>query len=156
MIMALHLTEQQRQAIEAQQGRPVEVVDPHTRQTYVLIAREQYERVRALLEQTAEQEPSKPSAIPPGILRSQQALRRELPQLLTQRKLQGKWVCYAGDERIGIASTKTALVRACLKRGLDDDAFYVGKIEPHQLIEEEELDPPSPFLMVEEDEGTHP
>jgi hypothetical protein len=64
-------------------------------------------------------------------------------------------VCYAGDACVGIAPTKAALVGACLQRGLDDDAFYVGKLDAYELIEEEELDPPPPSLMTDE-EGIHP
>jgi hypothetical protein len=97
--------------------------------------------------------PEAGAAIAPGIRRSQEALRQALPQLLAQPKLRGQWVCYAGGDRIGIAPTMAALVRACLKRGLDDDAFYVGKIEPDELIEEEELGPPSPSLLVDEPES---
>jgi hypothetical protein len=51
MIVAIHLTEQQRQALEAQQGQPLEMVDPDSHRSYVLLAREVYERARHLLEQ---------------------------------------------------------------------------------------------------------
>ena len=46
----IELTDAQRQALQAEQGKPVDVVDPATRRHYVLLAREQYERVRTLLE----------------------------------------------------------------------------------------------------------
>ena len=77
--------------------------------------------------------------------------RRDLPQLLAQKKLLRKWVCYRGDERIGIASTKLALMRDCLKRGWNDDEFIITIIEPQGLIEEEELEPPDPSQFVEEE-----
>jgi hypothetical protein len=143
--MKIELTDEQRRVLAGQGGRPLEVVDPHTQRTYLLIACEEYERLRSLLPDVKEPMPAaaaESEVIPPGIRRSQEALRRALPELLAQRKLRGKWICYAGDERIGIASTKAALVRACLERGLDDDAFYVGMIEPDELIEEEELEAP--------------
>jgi hypothetical protein len=70
MSMAIHLTDQQRQAIEAQQGRPVEVVDPVTKRTYLLIAAETYERFRDVLE-------SKQSA---GLLETPAAAASEGPQ----------------------------------------------------------------------------
>jgi hypothetical protein len=153
--MRLELTDEQRQAVQEQPGRPVEMIDPHTLRTYFLIAREEYERLSCHvsdLRGPGTPAPEGDMLIAPGIRRSQAALRRTLPQLLAQDKLRGQWVCYAGDERIGIAPTKAALVRACLQRGLDDDAFYVGKIEPDELIEEEELGPPSPSLFMEEEE----
>ena len=36
---AIELTDQQRQAIQAEPGKPVDVVDPTTKQAYVLVAR---------------------------------------------------------------------------------------------------------------------
>ena len=53
----IELTDAQRQALQAEQGKPVDVVDPATRRRYVLLAHEQYERVRALLEPAGEPEP---------------------------------------------------------------------------------------------------
>jgi hypothetical protein len=54
----IELTEQQRQALLAESDKPIDVVDPGTQQHYVLIAQEQYERLRALLEQKVPQPPS--------------------------------------------------------------------------------------------------
>lgn len=74
------LTDDQRQALQAEQGQPVEVVDPATRQRYVLLAREQYERVRSLLESSAEQ--AVPSAPPPaGSAREGAPLRQRIRDL---------------------------------------------------------------------------
>ena len=42
------LTEQQRQVLEAEHGRPVPVVDERTRRVYYLISAEQFEAVKAL------------------------------------------------------------------------------------------------------------
>jgi hypothetical protein len=52
--MRLELTELQRRAVQEQAGRPVEVIDPDTRRAYVLLAREQYERIRSGLESEPE------------------------------------------------------------------------------------------------------
>ena len=71
--------------------------------------------------------------IPPGIRRSQEAFWRDLPELLKTRKNRGKWVCYRGDERIGIASTQVELIRECLRRGLHDDEYDLDVIEPHAI-----------------------
>src|SRR5438270_3180019 len=134
-MMMLELTERQRQAVQEQAGEPVEVIDPDTRCAYVLLAREQYERMRSLVE--SEREPTHGVAedalgIPPGILRSQEAFWRDLPHLLSQRKLRGRWVCYHGDERIGIGAYD-ALIRECVGREIPDDAFYLGRIRPREL-----------------------
>jgi hypothetical protein len=49
--MILHLTDDQRQAIEESGGRPLPLFDVKTNSSYVLIPAEQYEKVRALLEE---------------------------------------------------------------------------------------------------------
>lgn len=46
----IQLTEVQSQAVQARQGKPVDLVDPATQRRYVLIERERYERVRELME----------------------------------------------------------------------------------------------------------
>jgi hypothetical protein len=130
--MPLELTEQQRRMVEGEAGQPVEVVDPDTQRTYFLIGSEQFEKVRPFLDDAPQ--PATPSdagsvAISPEMLRSQHAFWRDLPELLKQRKLRKRWVCYCGDERIGIAKTKTELVQRCLLRGLQRGQFYVGWIE---------------------------
>ncbi len=128
--MILQLTEQQRQMVAEQAGRPIDVIDPDTQHAYVLIARDQFEKVRSMLDESP-QSPSPSQAsfeIPPGIRRSQEAFWRDLPNLLKQKKLIGRWVCYHGDEQIGVAKTDTELVQACLRRGLKRNEFYVGWI----------------------------
>ncbi len=144
--MKIELTEQQQRVVQEQAGRPFEVLDPGSQRTYVLIESEQYERVRALLRPlptlTIPEAPL--PEIPPGIRKSQEALRRDLPGLLAQRRLRGQWAAYHGDERIGIARSEATLVRECLRRGLSPDSFYVGWIAPCELIEEEEIEDPKP------------
>jgi hypothetical protein len=61
--------------------------------------------------------------IPEGVRRSQRAFLRDLPQLLKDESLRGKWVAYHGDERIGIASTEESLLQECLRRGLKKDQY---------------------------------
>ena len=143
--MMLELTAQQRQVVQEQAGEPVEVIDPDTQCAYVLLAREQYERMRSLKE--IEREPTYPASedvldIPPGILRSQEAFWRDLPHLLSQPKLRGRWVCYHGGERIGIG-TYEELIREYGRRGIPDDAFYLGRIRPRELPpwEPEDVEP---------------
>lgn len=128
--MTLELTEQQRQQVTEHGGGPVEVVDPVSRRGYVLIAKEQYERVRAVLEAAAPAPPAEAApAVSPLMLRSQQAYWRELPELLKDGKLHRQRVCYHGDQRIGTARTDAELVRRCLRLGLQRGDFYIGWIE---------------------------
>jgi hypothetical protein len=46
----IELTDTQRQALSAEPAQPVEVIDPATLQRYVLLHRDQYERMRTLVE----------------------------------------------------------------------------------------------------------
>jgi hypothetical protein len=138
----IELTEEQAHA--ARQGQPVEVVDPQTQRAYLVILREAYERDRhgvgPPLPPDAREEAT---GVPPGIRRSQEAFWRDLPELLKSKKNRGKWVCYHGDERIGIARTQAELIRECLRRGLHDDEYDLDVIEPHALApwEVEEIEP---------------
>jgi hypothetical protein len=49
--MAIELTKDLQAMIDAHPESPPEIVDPRTNRTYVLVSAEQYERVKALLEQ---------------------------------------------------------------------------------------------------------
>src|SRR5258708_1327243 len=118
----IELTDEQRQALQADPGNPVDVVDPATRRRYGLLDQDMYERVRQVLKH-AGSSPTAPCSsfqVPPGILRSQQAFWRDLPALLKNKRNHGKWVCYQGDERIGIAGTGRELIQECQRRGLRD------------------------------------
>ncbi len=134
--MILELTEQQRAMVKGQGGRPVEIVDPDTQRTYMLVALEEFERVRPLLSEPAPGVASGSQLsfeIPPGIRRSQEAFWRELPGLLKERKLRGQLACYHGDERIGIARDDVELYGRCRDRGLKQNEFYIGYIEDRAL-----------------------
>src|SRR5438094_684948 len=88
MSEVIQLTEEQSQAVAAQQGRPVEVIDPVRRRSYVLIAAEAYQRVRDMLE--AEDRPAQPAAsVPPPntsaapMLAEIRPMRQRLKDLVT-------------------------------------------------------------------------
>ena len=66
--------------------------------------------------------------IPPMVAKSQEAFRRDLPQLLNERYRW--WVAYHGDERIGFGKTETELYKECFRRGLTEDEFVVRSIQP--------------------------
>jgi hypothetical protein len=137
--MHIELTEQER--LQAQKGQPVDVIDPQTNEAYILIARQRFEQVRSKLTPlTATTEPPE-QVIPEGIRVSQEAYRRDLPELLKQKKLFRHWVAYHRNERIGIAYTGRELLEQCLQRGLADDEFFVGWIDSCGLEVEEEVEP---------------
>lgn len=132
--MHIHLTDEQRRL--AEEGQPINLVDPQTHESYVLLTKQRFEQVRPLLTP-----PPAPGVVSEGIRLSQEALRRDLPQLLQQPRLVGQWVAYHRSERIGIAADPQALLRECRRRGLAETEFYVGWINPCELIEEEEVEP---------------
>jgi hypothetical protein len=151
----LHLTERAREGTLT----PAERAELDSYERVLQVLSGWRARARRLLEQQGMIDP--PAAalpepalqIPPGIRRSQEALRRDLLQLLQNKKLFHQWVAYHGEERIGIARTESELVRECIRRGLAHDEYYVGWIDPCELVEEEELDPPPPDLCTDgEDE----
>jgi hypothetical protein len=74
-----------------------------------------------------------PFEIPEGIRRSREALKRDLPALLADRRLRGKTIAYANGERIGIHRDELPLLREAFRRGFRDDEIYVGMIEPYQM-----------------------
>jgi hypothetical protein len=77
--------------------------------------------------------------VPPGIQRSQEAFRRDLPLLLQEPALYRQWVAYRGEERIGIAPSKRVLYQECLSKGMREDEFVVRRILPEVPREVESL-----------------
>jgi hypothetical protein len=79
--MKIELTDQQEQAVK--EGRPIEIADPQSARAFVLLAREQYERIRFLLEGSPEpglSAPGTPAATPsPGEGKPQRVRLRDLP-----------------------------------------------------------------------------
>ena len=145
------LTPELKQAIEQAGDELVRLEDPQTRQTYVLLKSEVFEKIQkivgdewrqaAIPRDTGQQEVN----IPEGIRRSQEAFFRELPELLKSRRLRGKWVAYHGNERVKIGRTQTDVIKECNRRGLDVEQYDVFVIEP-QSQEPEEVDYPSAWL----------
>lgn len=132
------LTAEQRRLIEEAGDRPVRIEDPELHQAYVLIRADLYERVRDVLEPGSIFDVS----VPEGIRRSQEGFFRDLPRLLQDRKLHGRFVAYHGDERVKIARSEPAVIRECLRRGLRPDQYDIFVIRP-QSSEPEEVDFPS-------------
>jgi hypothetical protein len=138
MMSITGLTPEQRRLVEQAGDLPVRIEDPAMRQSYVLIRADVYERVRDVIEPRSYEE----LHVPEGVRKSQEAFFRDLPELLNDRKLKGRYVAYHGNERIGIAMDDVPLIRECLRRGLNRDEYDVLIIEP-QSREPEEIDYPS-------------
>lgn len=64
----------------------------------------------------------------PSIQRANEALRRDLPELL--KKYPHRWVAYTGDWMIAVGRSRRDLYQLCLSRGFSDDDFVVLSIEP--------------------------
>ncbi len=151
------LTPELKQAIEQAGNELVRLEDPQTRQTYVLLKAEVFESIREILGDDWRQAVTpgetignaarqlKEGNVPEGIRRSQEAFFRDLPELLEDRRLRGKWVAYHRDERIKIGRTQTDVIRECNRRGLEGDQYDVFVIEP-QSQDPEEVDYPSAWL----------
>jgi hypothetical protein len=150
-LIRIQLTDEQRQALEREPGKPLDVMDPATQECYVLLAREQYARMCSLLDRSSSASSADTSfEIPIGILRSQQAFWRDLPELLKEKRNGGKWVCYHGDERLGIGD-RELLIRETLQRAIPEDAYYMDCIQPQELApwEDIEVEPPHPPIHEE-------
>jgi hypothetical protein len=120
----IELTPEQRQAVA--QGEPVRVVDETTREVYVLMRAEVFERTAGAPQPQPTEEVSSP--VSPAMLRAQRAFWRDLPELLKNRRNHLKWVAYHGDERVGLGKTRTELYNHCLGRGLRPGEFYIGRV----------------------------
>ena len=120
----IELTDDQRRAMAESGDTPPTVVAGDT--TYRLIREEAFGQVTKI---------GRPKFEPPeGIRRSRAAIRRDLPSLLRKS---GKFICYRGDERVGIGDYRT-LMAECNRRGFRDDEFVIALIGPAAGSEEEE------------------
>jgi hypothetical protein len=120
------LTPEQLDVVEQAGDQPVRVEDPRNHRTYTLVE-EACPGSRAAPDGTGQ---SLDDGIPEGILRSQDAFFRDLPELLKDESLRGMWVIYHGDERIGVATKMRPLIEECSRRGLKRDEYDVFVIEP--------------------------
>lgn len=71
-----------------------------------------------------------PDDIPEMIKKAQSAFRRDLPELLKDRRLRGQWVAYHGEKRIGTGRSKQVLYQQCLRQGMTYGEFVVRLIAP--------------------------
>ena len=126
------LTAEQRQAVQQAGDTPILLEDPETHINYVLLTVEAYERVRQVLEAPPVLDPE----IPEGVRRSQDAFFRDLPELLKDDRLRGRWVAYRGEQRVEVGRTQTEVIQECNRRGLREDEYDVFVIEPQGRVRE--------------------
>jgi hypothetical protein len=148
LVTSIYLTEEQRQVVKAEQGRPIGVIDPATGKSYVLIGREQFEPVRGLIEdQTENSVPASEHdiSVAPGIRRAQESYWRDLAELLTLKSPDRQWVAYHGSDRVAFGRTSAEHYQECVhRRGLKKDEIYIDRLEPRALPpwEAEEIEAP--------------
>jgi hypothetical protein len=120
----IELDPEQRQMVA--RGEPVRIIDPLTHDAYVVVRAEVYARLAASQPRPAE---GPDPEISPLMLRSQQAFWRDLPELLKDKRHQGKWVAYHGEERVAFGRSDIEAYQECFRRGLESGEFYVGRLE---------------------------
>jgi hypothetical protein len=142
------LTAEQREEIKRAGDEPVRIEDPETHATYVLLRAEVYEGLK--LPPSSEGESLLNSEIPEGIRRAKDAFLRDLPGLMSRKRLRGRWALYHLEKRIGIWRNPQRMLRKSLKLGLPEDEIYYGDIAPYpeepeevetSLFEFEEIEP---------------
>jgi hypothetical protein len=131
------LTDEQRKELAG--PHPIRVIDPKTKQEYVLVPADLYKQVRPLAPGPSAETPL--PEVAPGVQRSKEAFLRDLPELLANPKLDRWWAGYHLEQRIGIARTKTELVLEIERRGIGPEEWYVGIIREH-VPEPEEIESP--------------
>ncbi len=139
----IELTPSQQEALQAGSQTTLRLIDPRTKNTYVLLPESLYDQIVAAISPNGEQAQADDGfQIPAGVRSSQEAFWRDLPSLLTSTRLAGQWALYYGGTQVGIGDY-TALIRESLRRRIPDDQCYLGRIEPRELPpwETEEVEP---------------
>ena len=77
--------------------------------------------------------------MPEGIRRSKEAFLRDLPELMTRKRLRGRWALYHLEKRVGIWRNPRWMERKIVKLGLNEDEYYASVIRPRSP-EPEEID----------------
>jgi hypothetical protein len=155
----IELTPPLQKALEETGEQTLRLIDPRTRNTYILLPESVYHKMTAekshgeLTEADGTtMEHVDRSAhgfeIPPGIRCSQEAFWRDLPGLLKGARPSAGWALYHGEQRLGTGDY-TALIRECKRRGLSENEFYLGRIEPRDSPpwEPEEVEPIGPHHL---------
>ena len=154
----IELTEEQALVMEQQQD-PLQVINPRTREVFVVIRQEIYALTS---DEVSEQKNTDPIALPvtsipemsESIWLALAALRRDLPELMANRKTRGKYVCYRRDQRVAVGKNYRSVIAEVVRLNIPEDEYIVEKVQPGAgSVEEEELDRSflgNPVGLVEE------
>jgi hypothetical protein len=131
----IELTPEQQSAIDIANGAPPVVVDRRTETTYVLIRAETFERLQQVT-------PGVPNSadIPLAIREARAAFNRDLPALLANRRMRGKYVSYHRSGVAAVAADFRGIVEECNRRGFPEDEYLIEKVVPGLRMDEEEID----------------
>jgi hypothetical protein len=105
--------------------RPPVVVDARTKQTYVLVRTEDYQRLTGTpaIETATD-------GIPEGVRLAKAALRRDLPQLLNDRRFRGRYVCYWKEKLVAVNKDYLKLIREINRLEVPDGECFIAKVAP--------------------------
>ena len=104
-----------RQALEEAKGEPLRIEDPENQAAYVVVKADAYAKMRAISNREDGEE-SRPNQVSEGIRLAQDAFFRDLPTMLGDRKLKGKWVLYHRERRIAAAPKERDLIAEVIRR----------------------------------------
>jgi hypothetical protein len=89
----------------------------------------------AMADMTAREHAELFEKVAPAILRGRDAFLRDLPALLANPKYDRWSVAYTGNERIALSPSQRSVIAECLKRGLNDDEYFIGMVVPYEETE---------------------
>lgn len=135
----IELTEQQRSELAGPQ--PVQVVDPVTKEIFVLLRSDEYARI--MKTEKIEPDIDRQFQVPDGIRISQETFLRDLPDLMANPKICDHWVLYHRTDRVGVAANPEKLRREIRRRGIPQGEYFMGVICHHEP-DPEEIEPIHP------------
>ena len=132
--MRIELTDQQRQALGPQlSAGTIEVVDPVTRRVYMLIEGEVYDRVLPLLDHPPAAAAEKLSQIEPLMLRSMEAYRRDLPNLLSGKsRVRKSGSPTTATNGSALARRRRSCINCASVEGSGEESFTSGSWKSNQ------------------------
>ena len=133
------ITPEQRHEVERAGREPVRLTDPETNDTYYLLKEEVYDRIRDVIAPGPEPE------VPEGIRLAQEAFFRDLPGMLADPRLKGRWVAYHRGERIAVGRRERDVLREVARRDISDDEYCTFVVR-EQWPEPEQAELTSPWL----------
>ncbi len=142
------ITTEMKQALETAGHEPVRLEDPDTKIPYLIIREDVYLKMSQSLamdhsnKSLYEVGEFHPSELSEGMRLAQDAFFRDLPSMLGDRTLKGKWVLYHRDKRIAAASKERDLLKEVNRLHIPGDE-YGTFIVCEQSREPEEVDFPS-------------